>query len=250
MPKVSAPRKRSSTATANAAARRRLAQAAALPDSEPEPDAVSNWAEAPLDDDMPFESEAESEFESEDAEPDVEPEPEPAPVRPRRITTRRPAGIRTPAAAAPPAPLRARTEPVPPAPAPRAPATRAPAARIQTSSGQPNGSAGTGRGPAHDAARRAPTARVTAPRASAPPPPPAPPEPPASRRILGRRPSATPPFQPSLDEPAEPLVTYELEDDARELFGIDDDDEGWAPPAWVSEAAAKRQSPGRGRPPR
>ena len=102
-------------------------------------------------------------------------------------------------------------------------------------------------GLAHDAARRAPTARVTAPRASAPPPPPPPSDPAASRRILGRRPSATPPFQPSLDEPAEPLVSHELEGDASELFGIDDDDEGWAPPAWVAEAAAKRQSPGRGR---
>ncbi|MEA2900140.1 MAG: hypothetical protein QOH36_27 [Actinomycetota bacterium] len=252
MPKVSAPRKRSSTATANAAARRRLAQAAALPDPEPEPDPAPapNWAEAPLDDTV-FGSDAEADDDSEvDPEPEFEPEPEPAPVRPRRITTRRPAGVRAPAAAPAP-PARARTEPVPPAPVPRAPATRAPAARIQTSSGQPNGSAGTNRGPAHDAARRAPTARVTAPRASAPPPPPPPPpEPPESRRILGRRQSATPPFQPPLDEPAEPLVTYELEDDARELFGIDDDDEGWAPPAWVSEAAAKRQSPGRGRTPR
>ena len=278
--KVSPPRKR--TATANAAARRRLAQAAALPDPEPEPE--PNWAEAPLGADDEFESgfeeeaddgfeaEAAEEFEAaDDAEPEFEPEPEPepvpTPVRPRRITTRRPAGVRSPAAVAPPAPPpRVRTPPVPETPPPRAPVsrapvsrepvsrepvtrapvTRAPAARIQTSSGPPNGSTG----PAHDAARRGPTARVTAPRASSPTQPTRPPEPPASRRVLGRRQSGTPPFQPPLKEPSEPLVSYELEDDARELFGIDDDDEGWAPPAWVAEAAAKRQAPGRGRTPR
>ncbi len=60
-----------------------------------------------------------------------------------------------------------------------------------------------------------------------------------TRRVLGRRPAPVE-VRPS------PLVTYDLDDDPDGLFGVDDgDDEGWAPPAWVSEAAAKRAAPGR-----
>jgi hypothetical protein len=83
------------------------------------------------------------------------------------------------------------------------------------------------------------SARVTAPRASSPPEPI--PEPPTvtTRRVLGRRPAP-------VDDRPSPLVTYDLQDDPDGLFGVDDgDDEGWAPPAWVSEAAAKRAAPGR-----
>jgi hypothetical protein len=42
------------------------------------------------------------------------------------------------------------------------------------------------------------------------------------------------------------MVSYDLEEDPDGLFGVDDgDDDGWAPPAWVSEAAARRSAPGR-----
>ncbi len=85
---------------------------------------------------------------------------------------------------------------------------------------------------------RPPTARVTAPRASQPVLPG-----PNARPTVRRRPLAD-----DLDELDEPVVTYELEDEASGLLDIDDgDDADWAPPAWVSEAAAKR---GRGRPTR
>ena len=199
-----------------------------------------------------FEAEAEAEAEPE-LEPEVEPEPAPAPVRPRRITTRRPAGVRSPAAvAAGPAALRARTEPVPAAPVPETPAPRAPVTRAPVTRG-PGGEDPDLVGPAQRVGRHEsrPRPRRRPPRPHRPghgPPGVVPAPADASARApripSGPRPppAATPPFQPPLDDPPEPLVAYELEDDARELR-IDDDDEGWAPPAWVSEAAGQAPAP-------
>ena len=231
---------------------------------EPDPEPVSNWAEAPLDDDMPFESEAESE-----ARTNSSLGPTPRPTTPSRSSSRSrspppppPAPGTSPPAAPRASEPRRRRLPSPIEPRPGPPATPAPnhflrppfpghrSHEPRQPESRPHRASPTGR-PAPVAAPpttppAAPPRRGSPPPGRRPPPPPPPSDPPAA---LGypAAPSATPPFQPSLDEPAEPLVGYELEGDARELFGIDDDDEGWAPPAWVAEAAAKRQSPRGGR---
>ncbi len=152
-------------------------------------------------------------------EPEVEPEVEEveavvAPPRPRRISTPRATiGARTAAGSG----------------------VRPPA----------NGSNGPVSAPS-PALGRPSTARVTAPRAFQPTPPE--PTPAPTARPGARRRAQVAPFRSLADDgDDEPVVTYELEDDTGGLFDIDDDDAGWAPPAWVSEVAAKRTPPGGGR---